>query len=69
MVWIRIASFGRGGRGGMGQRTGWWMGCKTNMEFCVFCLSSFPTFLSFLTCDFYSNDSDINAILNCRLDP
>ena len=56
MVWIEIASFGRGvGWGGMGL--GWWMECKSSTVLCIFGLSSFPTFLSFLTCVFYSNDS------------
>ena len=43
MVWIEIACFGRGGW--MGWTWGWWMGCISSMELCVFCLSSFPTFL------------------------
>ena len=55
MVWIEIACFGRGG--GVGWAWGWWMGCKSSMQLYVFGLSSFPTFLSFLTCVFYSNGS------------
>ena len=51
MVWMEIACLGRGG--GVGWAWGWWMGCKSSMQLCVFRLSSFPTFLSFLTCDFY----------------
>ena len=41
----------------VGWAWGWWMGCKSSMQLCVFGLSSFPTFLSFLTCVFYSNGS------------
>ena len=52
MVWIEIACLGRGGG------VGW--ACKSKMQLCVFCLSSFPTFLSFLTCDFYRYTSKTN---------
>ena len=54
MVWTEIACFGRGGGVGWGWGGGWGVNRAWN---CVFCLSSFPTFLSFLTCVFYSNGS------------
>ena len=61
MVWIGIACFGRGGGVGWGWGVGWLTGCKTSIELCVFCLSSFPTFLSFLTSFVTFVNSDFNA--------
>ena len=46
---------------------GGWMGCKSSMVLCVFCLSSFPTFLSFLTFDFYKCNIELTTgPLNCN---